>query len=77
VTISEIPGYFTFLAVVVSTVWLTWQLYAVVGEMAARRGLRPWFWWALSIFMSPFVVMFMLWLSFDVKDAFKSQDVNS
>ena len=40
-----------------------------VGEMARVRGCAPWLWWALSIGLTPFGSMFVLWAFFDLKAA--------
>ncbi|WP_073032225.1 hypothetical protein [Roseovarius pacificus] len=49
---------------IISMIWLVYQLFVIVGEMSLRRGHNPWPWWLLSLAWSPFAVMFILWVFF-------------
>jgi len=53
-------------AVMALFLWVAWQVFAIVGEMAEDRRHNPWPWWLLSLAWSPFAVMFILWLFFPV-----------
>ena len=44
--------------------WVIWVLLAEVGVMARARGRSPWAWCLLSIALSPFGSMFVLWAFF-------------
>ncbi len=62
-------GYF-FLAIMLplGMLWILYQLFVIVGDMASARGHNPWPWWLLSLAWSPFAVMFILWVFFDVSE---------
>jgi hypothetical protein len=55
------------IAYVIAIIWLIVWLFKTVGEMARRRGHNPWPWWLLSLAWSPFAVMLILWVFFDVE----------
>ena len=46
--------------------FIIWQLFALIGDMAEDRGHSPWPWWILAVMWSPFGSIIILWMFFDV-----------
>ena len=57
------PVHFVALAL-----FVTYLTFSLVGDMATARGHSPWPWWAISLLLSPFGSMLLLWVFFDVED---------
>ena len=52
-----------FAAVIV----LIWQLFALVGDMAERRGQDRFLWQVVAFFINPIAAMLLLWLFCNIK----------
>lgn len=48
--------------------WLIWQLFALVGDMAERRGQDRLLWQVAALFINPIGAMLLLWLFCDLKE---------
>ena len=47
--------------------WVIWKLFALVGDMAERRGQDRLVWQVVSLFINPLVAMALLWLFLSVQ----------
>lgn len=61
---SEVFGSLFGFAAMGLVVFLIYQLFALVGDMARARGHDPWAWWLISICWSPFGSIIVMWLFF-------------
>ena len=50
------------------TCWVIWKLFALVGDMAERRGQDRLLWQVTALFINPFGAMGLLWLFLSVQD---------
>ena len=50
--------------------WLIWQLFALVGDMAERRGQDRLLWQVAALFINPIAAMLLLWLFCDLKEPY-------
>ncbi len=48
--------------------WLIWQLFALVGDMAERRGQDRFLGQVAALFINPISAMLLLWLFCSVKE---------
>ncbi|MEM6539495.1 MAG: hypothetical protein AAF668_17430 [Pseudomonadota bacterium] len=48
--------------------WLIWQLFALVGDMAERRGQDRLLWQVAALFINPFGAIILLWLFVSVRE---------
>ncbi len=48
--------------------WLIWQLFALVGDMAERRGQDRLLWQVAALFVNPLGAIALLWLFVSVQD---------
>lgn len=48
-------------------VWIIWQLFVLVGDMAERRGQDRFLWQVVALFINPISAMLLLWLFCSVK----------
>lgn len=48
--------------------WLIWQLFSLVGDMAERRGQDRLLWQVAALFINPIAAMLLLWLFCSVKE---------
>ncbi|WP_294613090.1 hypothetical protein [uncultured Roseovarius sp.] len=48
--------------------WLVWQLFALVGDMAERRGQDRLLWQVVALFINPISAMILLWMFCSVED---------
>ncbi|WP_300546556.1 hypothetical protein [Roseovarius sp.] len=48
--------------------WLVWQLFALVGDMAERRGQDRLLWQVVALFINPISAMILLWIFCSVED---------
>jgi len=60
---------FAFL-LLIGGLWLIWQLFALVGDMAERRGQDRLLWQVVALFINPFAAMLLLWLFCDLKEPY-------
>lgn len=50
--------------------WLIWQLFALVGDMAERRGQDRLLWQVAALVINPFAAMLLLWLFCSLKEPY-------
>lgn len=48
-------------------VWIIWQLFVIVGDMAEERGQDRFLWQVCALFINPIGAMLLLWLFCSVK----------
>ena len=48
--------------------WFIWQLFALVGDMAERRGQDRILWQVAALFISPMGAMLLLWIFCDIEE---------
>ncbi|WP_299984688.1 hypothetical protein [uncultured Ruegeria sp.] len=48
--------------------WVIWQLFALVGDMAERRGQDRLLWQVAALFINPFGAIVLLWLFVSVRE---------
>ncbi|WP_281973758.1 hypothetical protein [Ruegeria faecimaris] len=48
--------------------WAIWQLFALVGDMAERRGQDRLLWQVAALFINPFGAIILLWLFVSVQE---------
>ncbi|WP_170787750.1 hypothetical protein [Ruegeria lacuscaerulensis] len=48
--------------------WVIWELFALVGDMAERRGQDRLLWQVTAIFINPFGAIILLWLFVSVQE---------
>lgn len=48
--------------------WLIWQLFSLVGDMAEHRGQDRLLWQVAALFINPIAAMLLLWLFCSVKE---------
>ena len=48
--------------------WLIWQLFVIVGNMAEARGQDRFLWQVCAVFINPIAAMLLLWLFCSVKE---------
>ncbi|WP_282022291.1 hypothetical protein [Ruegeria faecimaris] len=48
--------------------WAIWQLFALVGDMAERRGQNRLLWQVAALFINPFGAIILLWLFVSVQE---------
>lgn len=48
--------------------WAIWQLFALVGDMAERRGQDRLLWLVAALFINPFGAIILLWLFVSVQE---------
>lgn len=53
---------------IVFCLWVVWQLFALVGDMAERRGQDRLLWQVAALFINPFGAIIMLWLFVSVRE---------
>lgn len=51
-------------------IWLIWQLFALVGDMAERRGQDRFLWQVTAFFINPIGAMLLLWIFCDLKEPY-------
>ena len=54
----------------VGLVWLIWELFALVGDMAECRGQDRFLWQVVALFINPIAAMLLLWLFCDIKEPY-------
>lgn len=54
----------------IGMLWIIWQLFAAVGDMAERRGQDRRLWQIAALFINPVGAMLLLWLFCDLKDSY-------
>jgi len=47
--------------------WIIWQLFVLVGDMAERRGQDRFVWQIAALFLNPLGAMAILWLFCSIK----------
>lgn len=48
-------------------IWIIWQLFVIVGDMAETRGQDRFLWQAAAVFINPISAMLLLWIFCRVK----------
>jgi len=54
----------------IGMLWIIWQLFAAVGDMAERRGQDRRLWQIAALFINPVGAMLLLWLFCDLKEPY-------
>ena len=54
--------------VLVVALWVIWQLFAIVGDMAESRGQNALLWQVASLFINPIMAMLLLWMFCDLEN---------
>ena len=57
------------LLILAGGLWIIWQLFVLVGDMAERRGQDRILWQVAAIFINPISAMLLLWVFCRVKGA--------
>ncbi|UWQ14191.1 hypothetical protein K3556_14975 [Aliiroseovarius sp. M344] len=57
------------LLILIGGIWLIWQLFALVGDMAERRGQDRFLWQVVAVFINPISAMILLWVFCSAEDA--------
>jgi hypothetical protein len=65
------------LLLIAAAIWLTYVLFALVGNMARDRGHNPWPWWLLSLSWSPIGSIVIMWLFFAPIEASKHRAISN
>ena len=54
----------------IGMLWIIWQLFAAVGDMAEGRGQDRRLWQIAALFINPVGAMLLLWLFCDLKEPY-------
>jgi len=58
---NSFPAVFGFLGLIFF-LWVIWQLFVIVGDMAERRGQNRMLWQVAALFINPICAMILLWI---------------
>jgi hypothetical protein len=65
---EEVFGSIIGLASIAFSVWIIWHIFALVGDMAERRGQDRLLWQIAALFINPISAMLLLWLFVDIRE---------